>query len=80
MVVSRRAVWAEARPICIVHNATAQYPFAMVDAAAVSPATGHAVTTFHDLRFSIGPKFPAIAALSFTKMRRATGSGRKPEK
>ena len=47
-----RAIWAEARPISIVHNAAAQYPFAMVDAAAVCPATGHAVAPVHDFDLS----------------------------
>src|SRR6185503_8380026 len=48
----RHAVSLEARPIYIVHNATTQNPFTMVDAAAVRPAAGHAVPTVHDLGFS----------------------------
>ena len=63
-----------------MHNAAAQYPFAMVDAAAVSPATGHAVTTFHDVRFSDWSKVSCNRCLVIHKDRRAIGSGRKPEK
>jgi hypothetical protein len=50
-----RAIWPKPRSICIVHNATTQYPFAMVDAASISPTTSHSVTTVHDLGFSYWP-------------------------
>src|SRR5215831_7740328 len=48
------AAWPMSGFITIAHNATAEYPIAMQDAAAIGPAPGHAIASFCDLSPPVG--------------------------
>src|SRR5262245_46791163 len=48
------AAWPTSGFVTIAHNAAAEYPIAMQDAAAIGPAPGHAIASFCDLSPPVG--------------------------